>query len=178
MKLYKKENQIKSLNRIVIIKDDMQTFNPTEEMVLADGWEEWIAPELTPEQILSNAKADKKREIDDYDTSHNVNEFYLNGEPMWFDKSMRGDLRFRFEAELKAEKENTVLWHNGHEHVLSLSDAMQMLYSLEVYASECYDNTQRHLIAIRSVDNMDDLAAYDYTAGYPEKLRFDYEREL
>ena len=82
MKLYKKENQIKSLNRIVIIKDDMQTFNPTEEMVIADGWVEWIAPELTPEQILSNAKADKKREINDYDTSHNVNEFYLNGEPM------------------------------------------------------------------------------------------------
>ena len=91
---------------------------------------------------------------------------------------MRGDLKFRFDAESKANKENTTLWNNGNEHVLSLENAIQMLYSLEVYASECYDNTQRHLSAIRSIDNMDDLAAYDYTAGYPEKLRFDYEREL
>ncbi|MBR5796173.1 MAG: hypothetical protein IKY26_08500 [Erysipelotrichaceae bacterium] len=38
MKLFKKDNLIKSINKIVIIKDDMQIFNPTEEMVLEDGW--------------------------------------------------------------------------------------------------------------------------------------------
>ena len=50
MKIFQKENQIKPLNRIVIIKDGMQTFNPTEEMVLADGWEEFKAPEPTVEE--------------------------------------------------------------------------------------------------------------------------------
>ena len=47
MKLYTKDNEIKSANRIVVIKDGMQIINPTEEQILADGWVEYVAP--TPE---------------------------------------------------------------------------------------------------------------------------------
>ena len=42
MKLYEKiingKQHCKPANKIVIIKDGMQTFNPTEEMLLEDGW--------------------------------------------------------------------------------------------------------------------------------------------
>ena len=34
----------KTLKEIVIKKDGKQTFNPSEEMVLADGWVEYVAP--------------------------------------------------------------------------------------------------------------------------------------
>lgn len=78
MKIFQKDNQIKSLNRIVIIKDDMQILNPTEEMVLEDGWVEFKAPEPTAEELLVGAKKDKIREIEDYDTSLRINEFYIN----------------------------------------------------------------------------------------------------
>ena len=37
MKQYTKDGQIKSANRIVVIKDGMQVINPTEEQILADG---------------------------------------------------------------------------------------------------------------------------------------------
>ena len=48
MKLYTKDGQIKYANRIVIIKDGMQIINPSEEQILADGWEEYVAPEPEP----------------------------------------------------------------------------------------------------------------------------------
>lgn len=43
--LYIKDGTIRDRSRIVIIKDDVQTINPTEEMVLADGWQQYTPPE-------------------------------------------------------------------------------------------------------------------------------------
>lgn len=48
MKLYKKNNEIKTQRQIVIRKDGMATYNPTEEMILADGWVEYILPPVEP----------------------------------------------------------------------------------------------------------------------------------
>lgn len=46
MKKYSKiidgKTVVKAANRIVVQTDDAQIFNPTEEMILADGWEEYI----------------------------------------------------------------------------------------------------------------------------------------
>jgi hypothetical protein len=47
-----------------------------------------------------------------------------------------------------------------------------MLYAIELYASACYDNTQRHLAAIKELQTIEEIESYDYKAGYPEKLRF------
>lgn len=47
-----------------------------------------------------------------------------------------------------------------------------MLYTIEIYASECYDNTQYHAAQIASIDNIDLLETYDYSVGYPAKLYF------
>lgn len=56
MKTYTKNGQIKQSNRIVVritkeVNGEQKTFqviNPTEEMILADGWVEYVAPEVTP----------------------------------------------------------------------------------------------------------------------------------
>lgn len=175
MKIFQKDNQIKSLNRIVIIKDDMQILNPTEEMVLEDGWVEFKAPEPTAEELLVGAKKDKIREIEDYDTSLRINEFYINSASVWLDKSTRASLKFRFEAESQSGKTETSLWYNGIQYSLSVESAIKMLVDIELYASECYDNTQRHICAVGTLETVDDLAAYDYTVGYPEKLHFTFE---
>lgn len=42
---YIKDNIIRERHRIVIVKDGLQTVNPTEEMVLADGWQPYTPPE-------------------------------------------------------------------------------------------------------------------------------------
>ena len=67
MKRYTKQidgkTVIKERNRIVINKDGMQTINPTHEMLLEDGWVEYVIPEPTEEELLLRAKAYVKNEI-------------------------------------------------------------------------------------------------------------------
>jgi hypothetical protein len=144
-------------------------------MILADGWVEYIAPpkpEPTAEELLVRAKENKKAEIEEYDTSPEVNRFYIADAPMWLDKETRTGLKLRFEAEIAMGKNDTTLWADGVQYPLSLETAIQMLYALEVYASMCYDQTQANLAAIDAMETVEEVEAYDHTSGYPEKLKF------
>ena len=170
MKRYIKDGKIKHRNEIVIRKDGMSTFNPTEEMILADGWEEYITP--TYEPTIEDYRKRKKDEILRYDSSDEVNAFYMQGQRMWLDKATRAGLMLRLQAEQSMGKETTTLWYGSHQFELPMANAFQMLYALELYASQCYDNTQRHLAAVAALESKDEIDAHDYRTGYPEELEF------
>jgi len=175
MKRYEKDGQIKTRKQIVIRKDGMQTINPTEEMILADGWKEYVppvAPEPTEEDLLERAKRRKVSEIQEYDASDAVNEFSVNGIDMWLDKATRAGLQLRFEAEKANGAESTTLWHEGMQFPLPIDMAFQLLYALELYASACYDNTQKHMASVRNLTTIEEVEQYDFTTGYPPKLEF------
>lgn len=172
------------LNRIASIEDtetgeikeiEVQTFNPTDEMLFADGWELYVLPETpekTEDEIFNEEKQYIIEEIIRYDSSREVNEFYIQGIPVWLDKATRAGLMLRFNSELALKKDTTTLWYEGQSFTLPLNTAMQMLYALEVYASECYDNTQLHLANVEKLETLDEIMEYDYHTGYPEKLNF------
>lgn len=170
MKRYIKEGIIKTRNHIVIRKDGMNTYNPTEEMILADGWEEYITPVYEP--TIEDYRKRKKDEILRYDSSEEVNAFYMQGQRMWLDKATRAGLMLRLQAEQSMGKETTTLWYGSHQFELPMANAFQMLYALELYASQCYDNTQRHLAAVDALESKEEIEAYDYSTGYPEELEF------
>ena len=178
MKLYEKiidgKQHCKPANKIVIVKDGMQTFNPTEEMLLEDGWVVHIPIQYEPtsEEIINREKEYKIEDIIRHDLSIEVNEFFIGDTSIWLDKSTRAGLKLRFEAEIAIGKTDTTLWADGVQYELQLNSAIQMLYALEVYASACYDNTQFHISQVKNLDNIEDIKEYDYRTGYPEKLRF------
>ena len=178
MKLYEKiingKQQCKPANKIVIIKDGMQTFNPTEEMLLDDGWKvhEPIQYEPTEEEILNREKEYMIEEIIRYDSSIEVNVFYINDKELWLDKATRVGLKLRFDAEMANGQTNTTIWYEGTPYNLELVNALQMLNTIELYASACYDNTQAHIANINAIEDIETLKNYDYKTGYPEKLRF------
>lgn len=172
MKQFIKDGEIKSLKRIIVIKDDMQFLSPTEEMVLEDGWVEYVIPEPTEEELLNKAKEDIIREIGYYDSSLAVNSFYIGDVEMWLDKATRAGLKLRFEAEIAMGRETTTLWYGSYQYPLMLSQAIQMLYAIEIYASMCYDNTQAHIAKVNMFNSIDEVKKYNYMTGYPEKLRF------
>lgn len=118
------------------------------------------------------AKEKKLAEIAAYDGSSSVNGFFINGIEVWLDKDTRAGLKLRFEAEIATGKTETTLWYKGMQFPLPLNLAMQMLYAIEVYASACYDNTQSHYAAVKNLYSVEEVNAYDYTVGYPEKLSF------
>ena len=178
MKLYEKiidgKQHCKPANKIVIIKDGMQTFNPTEEMLFDDGWKvhEPIQYEPTEEEILNREKEYMIEEIIRYDSSIEVNVFYINDQEMWLDKATRVGLKLRFEAEIASGKTETTLWYEGNQFPLTLDNALAMLNAIELYASACYDNTQKHINEIKSMTTCDEIKSYDYRRDYPDKLRF------
>ncbi len=47
-----------------------------------------------------------------------------------------------------------------------------MLGNLEVYAAECFDNTDSHQRSIQGLESYEDIRGYDYTTGYPTPLTF------
>lgn len=170
MKKYIKDGIIKSRNQIVIRKNGMNTYNPTKEMILADGWEEYVTPVYEP--TIDDYRRDKIRKITRYDSSPEVNLFYINDQGLWLDKATRVGLKLRFDAEMASGQTNTTLWYEGVPFNLELVNAVQMLNAIELYASACYDNTQAHIANVKDLEDVESLKNYDYRTGYPEKLRF------
>lgn len=174
MKQYKKivdgKEVIRYAENIIIRTATEQIINPSKSLILADGWEEYVAPIYAPTlEVIQRSKID---EILAYDSSSAVNEFSIGGQPMWLDKATRAGLLLRFEAEGKAMRETTTLWYEGQSYTLPLAQAQQILIALELYASACYDKTQSHIAAVMALESKEAVEAYDYTTGYPEKLSF------
>lgn len=130
--------------------------------------------EVTPPYVrtLEDAKRDKVAEISEYDESEDVNEFTVNGLSMWLDKATRAGLLLRITAEQAVGDTTTTLWFGTISFEIQITQAFQMLYSLEIYASGCYDRTAAHKAAVEALDSIEAVDAYDYTTGYPEKLAF------
>ena len=128
------------------------------------GYEAITEIEVMRDKLLS--------EIMYYDSSDEVNSFTIKGVGLWLDKATRTGLRLRFESEKALGKTKTSLWYGDVMFELQLDDAISMIHSIEVYASECYDNTQRNCKEVRELTDIEQLKSYDYKKGYPEKLVF------
>lgn len=121
---------------------------------------------------INEVRYNKLAEISNYDISDQVNLFYINDVPMWLDRTSRTSLMARFNAEQAKGVEVTNLWYEGMNMILPIKNAIDMLLDLEIYASQCFDNTQKHLHNVKQLNSVDAVIAYDYTVGYPEKLNF------
>lgn len=173
MELYIKDNNIIPKNKIVIKTNGMNIFNPSKQMLLEHGWKEYnITYNPSQEELLNTAKENKIAEVISFDSSDEVNSFYVKEYKMWLDKSTRVGLKLRFETELLENIKMTTLWHDGIPFELTVEDAVKMLHLIEKYASKCYDNTQQHISNIKKLTNVTDVENYDYRSGYPEKLIF------
>ena len=169
---YKIENGKKIFAGRRIIIGDMQVINPAHEQYIEAGWTEYVMPETTAEELLQDAINKKIAEINGYDISENVNSFMLGNNSMWLDKSTRVGLMNSIGIEKDAGRETTTLWFSGMRFTIPVHPAIGMLNALELYALECYNATQAHIAAVSALQTVEEIEAYDYTVGYPEKLVF------
>lgn len=61
--LYIKDGKIKDSSEIVIIVDDFQIINPSEEQILADGWLPYTPPPVDEQAILARQTEYKVKEM-------------------------------------------------------------------------------------------------------------------
>ena len=119
---------------------------------------------------LEQAKVNKIAEITAYDKSPAVNAFYLNGEQHWLDFNLRdrgfdGNERIAYKG-----REETSLWLDGKCFVMPIAAAQDLICTIEVYAKDCYNVTATHQAEVNKLTTIEEVEAYDYKTGYPEKL--------
>lgn len=119
---------------------------------------------------LEQAKMDKITEITAYDKSSAVNAFYLNGEQHWLDFNLRDRVFAGNERIAYKGREETSLWLDGKCFVMPIAAAQDLICTIEVYAKDCYNVTATHQAEVNKLTNIEEVEAYDYKTGYPEKL--------
>lgn len=149
---------------------------PSIEQLTAWGFVEWVEPAPTPAELLERAKQEKIAELEAYDNSDAVNGFdvTIQGQTMslWINKETRSDYRSSIEAaELLGRTEVKPVF-GGQEVTLSVQMAKMALAQVQLYANQCYGVTERHKAAILLLQSVQEVEGYDFTVGYPERLRF------
>lgn len=156
----------------VLYTDTATVINPSDEIMLENGWLEYIPPEPTNAEKLAMAKANKVAEIEEYDASTAVEEFTINDVPMWLGHEVRQQIRTSAEAYQAMDAEQMTKVFDGAEYTFPISTWLQMLNALEVYAAEALNTTERHKAAVQAMTRRKDVEDYDYTTDYPTKLAF------
>lgn len=169
LKAYKDENGTSLYgSRMMNVKEGYQY----EDILYKIRVDFHLEEEATPLEV---AKKKKIRMVDDYDSSGDVNSFYLNGIKVWLNKDTRVGLMNSLTVEKNAGKEDSTLWFNNTCVVVKCDAAMQMLSALELYALECYNKTAEHKVAVEALTSLEEVENYNYTVGYPTKLSFTIE---
>lgn len=124
---------------------------------------------------LEDAKSEKIAKLDYFDcleSPEGVNWFYLNGVGMWLYKELRQSLDYTRNKKEKMELQTTTVWCGDTPITLPLETVDQMLTQLEIYADACYNVTAWHRAEINALTSVEEVDAYDFSTGYPEKINF------
>ena len=124
------------------------------------------------EYDIEEVRKMKVSEIQSFDKSNCVNSFDLLGKSMWLDKSTRVGLFNSISIEKQIGKTDTVLWYDAIKYIIPIPDALAMLNKIEMYALNCYNVTQSHIAAVRTLQTIEEVESYNFKVGYPAKLNF------
>ena len=133
----------------------------------------WIDGVSSDADVLQRAKEAVLAAIEAYDTSSSVNGFILNGERVWLDKATRVGLMNSTQIVKAMGQKTTTLWFGMMQIEMNCDKAIGLLSALEMYALECFNVTATHKKAVAELNTVEEVLGYDYTKGYPEKLRYD-----
>ena len=130
----------------------------------------WIDGVSSEADALQRAKEAVLADIEAYDTSSAVNGFILNGERVWLDFELRDRVYQGNERLQRIGRTDTTLWLGDHCYNLSIEQAQNIISHIEAYAKDCYNVTAAHKAAVEKLQTVEEVLAYDYTAGYPKLL--------
>lgn len=161
---YQRKPQLETIVTDIIAAIPDETINLTDIATMA---------ELLGDEPLEPMRKALLHNVEIYDTSPSVNGFLLNGSVEWIDIELRMKLCSRtLPEEKKAGKTSTVLWLGNKPYELPIETIEQIMHEIEIYAKACLDVTNSHKAQVLALSDVSAIVAYDYTAGYPEKLSF------
>jgi hypothetical protein len=130
------------------------------ENTITQNWE------LRPISNINEIKKMKLEDLRKYDISSDVNEFIINGLPMWINKNDRASLMYSIQSEEQLGILTTSIYTTNIPSIkleIPIQTAKSFLQALEVYAKECYCITKEHQNAINSLTDAQQIIDYDFT---------------
>lgn len=120
---------------------------------------------------IDMAKAAKIAEIAAYSDSDAVNSLTFNGIKTWLRPNVRANYLVSLDAaELLGETDITFVVE-GVQASLPVKQVRLLLAKIQRYADACFIVTEGHKRAVRALQTVEEVEKYDYTKGYPEKLK-------
>ena len=159
---------------VLLSKSQVQFHNVYPNASIKEVLDVQLAP--TPPRTLADAKAEKIAQIEAYDSSDAVNCFDIiiddNTITTWITPDQRSNYKNSLDsAELLGLEEVHPVF-NGIQLTLATSTAKMALAQIQIYADRCYIVTETHKAAVEALESIEDVDAYEYETGYPEKLVF------
>lgn len=136
--------------------------------------EDYLLNDYSDAELLAQAKEAKLAEITAYDTSSEVNGFNVAGMTLWFSPEKRVAIEKGVRNCKAVGRESYEAWLDALGTTVSVpcDTALDWLAQIEVYALDCMNVTNKHKAAVNALTTVDEVAAYDYKSGYPDKLTF------
>lgn len=157
-------------NGMIMVATAKYTHRPTAEEITEDY--QWHT-ETLDKMKLEQAKLVKNREIMEYNSSSNVDGFYLNGVKHWLTLDERKAAELSTKAHITLGHETTEQCLGGVFYTIPCESLIYMLAELEIYALECLNHAKRQEAEVMAMTDIASVENYDVTAGYPEMLRFE-----
>jgi hypothetical protein len=124
-------------------------------------------PELSP---LEKAVKDRLAEIDEYDTSPDVNGFFVSGIHCWITADERARYNTSIQAAELLGRETIELPLAGMFVTLPVSQAKLMLALIQDYADRAAIVTAKHKAAVMALESVEEVGGYDFKTGYPDRI--------
>ena len=126
---------------------------------------------LGREKSLSEAIKERLSDIEDHDTSEAVNSFLVNGVSCWIDAKTRAVYRGIIETAKGRGDEMIGLSLGGLViPTIPIEMAAEMLAGIEYYAYNAAMVTACHRAVVAQLNSVEEVDAYDFTAGYPDRV--------
>lgn len=163
---------------LLLNTEQEQFYNAHPDASQMECWNMELNPTPQPEPVpepdmLEVARRQKVWSIVEYDRSEAVNSFTVNGVSAWLTPEVRSNYKNSIEAAELLRETHITFIIAGIVSTSTLQDARIMLAKIQRYADKCTIITETHKVNVNSLLTVEEIDAYDYTVGYPEKESFE-----
>lgn len=161
----------------ILLNPDQRLFlEENNEATTEEVFRMQLADKNEPVTSLSEAIEKKLAALHDFDTDesgHGVNNFFVNTMPVWINAEMRAIYRTSVDSAELLGEEAIELELSGMFIPLPIVNAKVMLARVQRYADKSAIVTAKHRQAISELETTEEVEAYDFTPGYPDKENFE-----
>lgn len=171
-------------NLWVLLSPEQVAFHEEHpEASVSEVWNMEIVPVPPYVRTLEDAKNEMMQNINDYDSSDNVNAFNVHDteHDVTFEGWFTPDERSNYKSSIDAAKllgVSALTFFIGDVLLeVTPTQAEYMLAQVQLYADQCYIVTKQHKIAVEALETIEEVDAFPYQQGYPSKITFEYPFE-